>query len=135
MIDGPRFTAGDMKPRDWWLLSDSVPREEACNDLQRAVKWFAWGRGWLGGDGLPSGKSGRKWLRRIRNGLAGGSYQAGPFRMERAGRWGIVFVLDPAYAIQRTARRRRRRSLDSGGLDAAFERDLRRRIDARLSGL
>jgi ribosome modulation factor len=71
--------------------------------------------------------NGRKYHRRIWKGLAGGPCQVGPFRIERVGRWGIVFVLDVAYAAQRT-RRRRRTCLTPGGLDAAFERDFQRRL-------
>lgn len=119
MIDEPRLTVREMKRRDWWLLADCLPKEEACNELQRAVLWFAWGLGWLG----PHSKTGRKYFRVILKGLTGGPYQVGPFRVERAGRWGIAFALDPLYAAQRKPRRRRSREQRSGagGWDGMFE--------------
>ena len=147
MTDGPRLTIREMKRRDWWLLGESLPREETCNALQRSLKWFAWGEGWLGGDCLPSGKSGRKYLRQIWNGLAGGPYRVGPFQVERSGRWGIVFALDPAYAVQRAPRRRRGRfGTDAGvgkrsrvgGWDGMFQRlhdeEIGRRFTAIAAG-
>ena len=125
-MDGPRFTAVDLRARDWRLLSEVIPRLEAGNELEQALKWYVWGSGWIRRDGLPAGKSGREHLRRVWRALAGGPYQAGPFRVQRAGRWGIVFVLDPAYAIQRAPRRRDRSK--AWQWDTRFEREMDRRF-------
>jgi hypothetical protein len=132
MTDRPRFTVCEMRPRDWNLLASTLPTERDCTGLQRDLRWFAWGNGWHTRAGRPYGENGRKYHRRIWKGLAE-PCQVGPFRIERAGRWGILFVLDVAYAAQRT--RRRRRSLSLGILDAFFEKDLLRRSKARLSSL
>jgi hypothetical protein len=132
-MEGPRFTVMDMRPRDWHLLADSLPAEENRTGLHRDLAWFAMGNGWHTRGGRPYGENGRKYHRRIWKGIADGPCQVGPFRIERAGRWGIVIVLDVAYAAQRT--RRRRRSLSLGILDAFFEKDLLRRSKARLSSL
>ena len=64
VLDGPRFTAADFRARDWRLLSEVIPRLEAGNELEKALKLFAWGSGWIKCDGLPAGKSGRERLRR-----------------------------------------------------------------------
>ena len=103
MTDGPRFTVCEMRPRDWNLLASTLPREEECTGLEQDLRWFAWGNGWHTRDGRTYGENGRKYHRRIWKGLADGPCQVGPFRIERAGRWGIVFVLDVAYAAQRTS--------------------------------
>jgi hypothetical protein len=127
MTDGPRFTVCEMRPRDWNLLASTLPADRDCTGLQQDLRWFAWGNGWHTRDGRPYGENGRKYHRRIWKGLAGGPCQVGPFRIERVGRWGIMFVLDVTYAAQRT-RLRRRTCLAPGGLDAAFERDFQRRL-------
>ncbi len=123
MIRGPRLTVREMKRRDWQALADALPRLDDCKDLQRALKFFASGYGWQRLEGLPGDETGRRYLRQIRQGLAGRPYQAGPFRVEMAGRWGLVFVIDPAYAAQ-NAPRQRSRSHSSGpcGWDERFQR-------------
>lgn len=134
MIDGPRLTVSEMKRRDWWLLGESLPEEEACNELQRALLWFSWGEGWQRLEGLPGDESGRRYLRQIWKGLAGRPYRAGPFRVERFGRWGIAFVIDPAYAAQRTRRRRsREHGSGPGGWDAMFERLHDQEVERRFA--
>jgi hypothetical protein len=52
-MDGPRFTAADLRARDWKLLSEVIPRLEAGDELEQALKWYAWGSGWIRRDGLP----------------------------------------------------------------------------------
>jgi len=130
VIDGPRFTVAQMRRRDWVALSDALPREHLCNDFQRALQFFAWGDGWQRLAGLPGDESGRRYLRQIRKGLAEGPYQAGPFRVERAGRWGIVFYLDPMYALSRSRRRRRGR-IREAGFPWHSGKGQRRRLGAR----
>jgi hypothetical protein len=109
MTDGPRLTIREMKGRDWVALDEALPREEACNELQMALKWFAWGHGWLAGDRLRSSKTGNKYRLRVWKALAAGPYQVGPFRVERAGRWGIQFAIGATYAAERAPKRRTRR--------------------------
>jgi len=124
------LTVGEMKHREWCLLAGALPELKDCNQLQQSLKWFAWGLGWIRGDGLPSDKMGPKYLRQIWRGLARGPYRVGVFQVERSsGRWDIIFRLDPSYAVQRCARRRRR-CPDRDGLDAALEGDFRRRSSA-----
>jgi hypothetical protein len=59
-------------------------------------------------------------------------YRVGPFQIKRSGRWGIVLVLDPTYAVQRKTRRRRR---PVGGLDVAFEMDFQNRLESARASL
>ena len=124
--DRNRLTLPEMRRRDWRILGESLPDLDECDELRRALTLLAWGDGWKGG--RPYGNC----LRRVWKGLAGGSLQVGVFRVERSGRWGIAFALDPHYAAERAARRRRRPAI-GGGLDAAFEADFQRRSKARLS--
>jgi hypothetical protein len=133
MTNGTRLTVGEMRARDWSLLSKSLPvpifpSEPRFDEFQWALRWFAGVQGFIKRDGLPS-PEGNKHLRRIWSGLSSGPYRAGVFTVERAGRWEIAFVLDPEYAEERKIRRVRRRRFT--GLDAAFEADFdRRRADA-----
>jgi len=117
-----------MRRRDWRILGESLPDLDECDELRRALTFLAWGDGW------KSGKPYGNCLRRAWRGLAGGSVQVGPFRVERFGRWGIAFTLDPQYASERAARRHRRRT-NLVGLDAAFERDFKRRAKDRALNL
>jgi hypothetical protein len=126
MTDGTRLTVPEMRARDWSLLSRNLPvpvfpGEPRFDEFQWALRWL---QGCLKRDGSPS-HDGNKHLRRIWRGLDGGPYRAGVFTIERAGRWGIVFVLDSVYAEERKIRRTRRSRFT--GLDAAFERDFNRR--------
>ena len=107
MTDGGlRLTIGEMIPLDWSLLSDALT-EDAGDELQRALKYLCFGQGWLRKNGSPSGDTTR-YVRRIWKGLAGGPYQAGDFRVERVGRWGVQFAIDARYAAERAPRRRPR---------------------------
>jgi len=103
---GLRLTIGEMIPLDWSLLSDALT-EDAGDELQRALKYLCFGQGWLRKNGSPSGDTTR-YVRRIWKGLAGGPYQAGDFRVERDGRWGVQFAIDARYAAERAPRRRPR---------------------------
>lgn len=103
---GDRLTLCEMRPRDWRLFDDSLPRLPDCNAFQQDLRWFSAGRGWCTRDGAPSGESGRNYHRRVLEGIASGPYQAGPFRVVRSGD-GIAFIITPQYAEQRRIRRRR----------------------------
>jgi hypothetical protein len=122
-----------MKGRDWRLLANLLPDEPNCNELQHALKHFAWGEGWQRIEWSPADKLGRKHLRSIERGVASKPFIVGPFRVERAGRWGIAFALDPAYAAQRAHRRRRRADPYPGGWDATFERLHNKEIEQRFA--
>jgi hypothetical protein len=127
MTGRPRLLVSEMRGRDWRLLAASLPEEPNCNSLQHALKHFAWGEGWQRIEWSPADKLGRKHLRSIERGVASRPYIVGPFRVERAGRWGVAFGLDPAYAMQRASRRRRRvATLDPW--DVAFRREIERRF-------
>jgi len=89
MSDGTRLTIREMTARDWRALAEALPLLDDCSECQYGLKFLAW----LEGGGSEDFE--RKQLRRIRGGLIG-ALHAGPFRVERAGRWGIVFVCDPA---------------------------------------
>ena len=126
MTDGTRLTVSAMRARDWSLLYRSLPvpvfpGEPRFDEFQWALRCL---QSCLKRDGEPSHDC-NKHLRRIWRGLDGGPYRAGVFTIERAGRWGIVFVLDSACAEERKIRRSRRNRFT--GLDAAFERDFERR--------
>ncbi len=121
MVDGPRLTVREMKRRDWRLLADALPEMEQCDQLQQNLKWLAWGNGWLTKDGRNYGE----YLRRVWRGLACGPRRVGPFRVERSGRWGIIFAVDLMYAVQRKTRRRRR-TVNARWLDA-YEMPIRHR--------
>jgi hypothetical protein len=131
---GIRLTARAMENRDWRLLSLGLPApvfpyadspatrwsgEPRFSEFQWALWRLTWSKG------LPSA-DGDKFQREIWRGLAGGPYRAGVFSVERAGRWGIVFVVD---ATARSVRRHRRGRAVTG-FDAAFERDFERRSRA-----
>ena len=123
-----------MRARDWRQLSSALsntlpdialPGEPLFNRADWDLRCYAWLGGCLKLDGSPcTGTDGRP-RRAVWRRLANESYRAGVFTIARDGRWGIVFILDPIYAIQRKVRRHRRRLV--GGLDAAFESDFRRR--------
>lgn len=126
-----RLTSREMKTRDFRRLSTALsgilPEFDARNEFERALTGFVWCEGFkkLNGD---MSDEGRKPLRLIWSGLANGPLQAGVFRLERSGRWEVVFVISPEYAADRTPRRRRRSNLDA--LSGAFEKDFRRRLKA-----
>lgn len=58
--------------------------------------------------------------REVLEGLTGGPYRVGPFRVERAGRWQISFVANPAwtYFRSRPGHRRNRAMVRIGEMTA-----------------
>jgi hypothetical protein len=135
-----RLKPHEMKARDWRSLSAALeatlpplvfPGEPLFNESNWALRCYAWLRGCVKLDGSPSTGKERKYRSSVWQRLANGPYRAGGFTITRDGRWGIVFILDPTYAIKRRVRRRKRLA---GGLDAAFEQDFGRRSNARLVG-
>jgi len=138
----PCLEIDDMRPRDWRRLSDSLPRggfeHEAIHKFLGAVTWFSAMDGYLlHKTRQPYGEH-RVLYRRIWKGLANRPYRAGPFRLERVGRWDFAFFVTAAYAEERRIKRRTRRRrivLGRGGFDSAFEVDFQRRRLARASEL
>jgi len=126
-----RLTIRDMRCRDWrrlsGILAGILPEFDSQDEFQRALTGLAWCEGFkkLNGD---ISEEGCKPLRLIRRALANGPFQSGVFRLERSGRWEVVFVISPEYAAERAPRRRRRSGLDA--LSRGFEKDFRRRSKA-----
>jgi hypothetical protein len=104
MTDGGlRLTIREMKRCEWEMLCESLPREGS--ELEEALRHLSWGEGWLRKDGSPT-ETGARYLRQVWGALVGGPLQAGEFRVERVGRWGVQFVIDAGYAAERAPRRR-----------------------------
>jgi hypothetical protein len=122
MITETRLEIHEMKRRDWRLFYEALPMRETCTELQRELKQFAQGR-----YAVPTPDIGIEFIRRSRRAVSVRPYRVGPFQIERFGRWGIVLALDPAYAVQRKTRRRRKAV---GGLDVAFEVDFQNRLES-----
>lgn len=142
-VNGPWLTVGEMRPRDWRRLSDSLPLKpchfgpETRDTFLHAIAWFSEMHGYMNRDHRPYGGERRAELhRRIWKALAR-PYRAGPFRVERTGREDFAFAITLEYAEERRIKRARRRRRivvnHHGGFDAMFEADFQKRRLARAS--